>query len=91
MKKQLTLIAGLIALSWAGQTMATETQALQLKPVNTMVMPLEILLEQPVIDVSTSIREQANSNLQTPNAVDTVLLVREDRLRTNQERSPRAE
>ena len=91
MKKQLTLIAGLIASGWTVQTMAIETQVAQLKPVNTMVMQVEILLEQPAIDLSTSIREQARSNLQTQNQASSMLLVRESRLRTEQDRTLRAE
>ncbi len=80
MKKQLTLIAGLIATSWAVQTSATQTQLQVFEPVNTTVFQLEISIEQPIIDISSSIREQANSNLQQQENAASLLLVQESRL-----------
>ncbi|NVK56487.1 MAG: hypothetical protein HWE26_12815 [Alteromonadaceae bacterium] len=91
MKKQLTLLVGLIASGWAIQTNATETQVHQLKPVNTTVTQFEIMLEQPVIDVATSIREQVNNNLKPQDDAAAILLVRESRLRANQDRTARAD
>ena len=64
MKKQLTAVFMLATMGWSVTTLANELQATQLQPVNTAMVSVEISIDQPVLDIESSIINQVNETLQ---------------------------
>ncbi|MBR9793082.1 MAG: hypothetical protein GYB58_15175 [Gammaproteobacteria bacterium] len=92
MKKQLTAVLMLASMGWSVTTLANELKATQLQPVNTAMVSVEISIDQPVLNIESSIINQVNETLQQHSKTNGALLIaRESNLLPNQETNTRAE
>ena len=92
MKKQLTAVFMLATMGWSVSTLANELQATQLQPVNTAMVSVEISIDQPVLDIESSIINQVNETLQQHSKTNGAMLIaRESSLLPNQEANTRTE
>ncbi|GGF53217.1 hypothetical protein [Alteromonas lipolytica] len=91
MKKQLTALVMLASMGWSASTLANNLQATQLQPVNTALVAIEISIDQPVLNIKSSIIDQVNETLQQTKNNGSVLLARENNLGLNQEATTRTE
>lgn len=92
MKNQMTALLTLASLGWSFTTFANDMQASQLQPVSSPLITIEINVEQPELDVKSSIINQVNENLQPQLAANgAILIARENSLMPAPEASARAE
>ena len=92
MKKQLTAVVMLASLAWSATSSANPSLATQLQPVNTTMISVEISIDQPEINIESSIIDQVNQTLQQHSKTNRSLLIaRESNLLPNQEANTRTE